>query len=84
MSREQRKAQLIDFLRTLQRPDSSIEALDEHNNLIESCLTDSLSILQIISYVEQTYSIDVVGDGIDPSELVSVANILDLIERKTA
>ncbi len=81
--REQRKAELTDFLRTIQRPDRPIEEIGEDQSLIESGLIDSLAVLQIVLYLEQTYNIDFRANGVDPGELKSVGSILDLIERGT-
>ncbi|MGH7772615.1 MAG: phosphopantetheine-binding protein [Candidatus Binatia bacterium] len=83
MDRRQRKEGLINFLRTIQRPDRPIEELDDHQRLVESGLIDSLAILQIVLYLEQTYNIDFRDRGVDPSDLGSVSAILDLIERET-
>jgi len=79
--RPQRKAALIEFLRTIQRPDRPIEAIPENQELVESGLIDSLALLQIVSYLEETYRIDFRERGINPSDLGSVGAILDLIER---
>ena len=79
--RQQRKGVLIEFLRTIQRPDYPIDDLPEDQKLVESGLIDSLALLQIVAYLEQTYRIDFRERGVDPTELSSVKAILDLIER---
>jgi methoxymalonate biosynthesis acyl carrier protein len=84
MDRQQRKTDLIQFLRTIQRPDSPIKEIDEGQRLVESGLIDSLAILQIVLHLERTYNIDFREKGIDPGDLQSVGGILDLIERETA
>ena len=84
MDREKEKTELIDFLRTIQRPDYPLDAIDENLGLTESGLIDSLALLEIITYLEQTYDMDFREKGIDPGELKSVAAILDLIARETA
>jgi acyl carrier protein len=84
MDRQQRKTDLIQFLRTIQRPDSPIKEIDEGQRLVESGLIDSLAILQIVLHLERTYNIDFREKGIDPGDLQSVGSILDLIERETA
>jgi acyl carrier protein len=73
---------LIDFLRTIQRPDRPIETLNEEQSLVEAGLIDSLAVLQIVLYLEQTYGIDFRETGLDPGELSSVRTILDVIERQ--
>lgn len=84
MDRQQRKTDLIQFLRTIQRPDSPIKEINEGQRLVESGLIDSLAILQIVLHLERTYNIDFREKGIDPGDLQSVGGILDLIERETA
>ena len=82
MDREQKKNDLIGFLRTIQRLDYPNGAIDENSSLIESGLIDSLALLQIVTYLEQTYNIDFREIGIDPTELRSVGSILNLIDHE--
>lgn len=82
MDRQQRKNDLIKFLRTIQRPGRQIEDTEDQN-LVKSGLIDSLAVLQIVFHLEQTYKIDFSDKGIDPGDLQTVEGILDLIERET-
>ena len=84
MDRQQRKAALIQFLCTIQRPEYSIEDIDEGQSLLGSGLIDSLAVLQIVSYLEETYNINFLEKGLDPGELSSVGSILDMIEHAAA
>jgi acyl carrier protein len=84
VSRERRKDDLLRFLRSIQRPDRSIDEIDEHQSLLESGWADSLAILELVTYLEETHGIDFRERGVDPAELESVALILDLIERETS
>jgi len=83
MEPERRKTDLVDFLRTIQRPDFPLQEIDGDLSLVESGLIDSLALLQIITYLEQTYDIDFRETGIDPGDLRSVNAILELIARET-
>jgi len=78
----QRKSDLIQFLRSIQRPDSPLQEIDGDLSLVESGLIDSLALLQIITYLEQTYDIDFREKGIDPGELRSVNAILEFVARE--
>jgi len=82
--REQHQRDLIEFLRTIQRPDYPLTAIDEKSGLVESGLIDSLALLQIVTYLEQTYGVNFNERGIDPEDLRSVNSILDLIARESA
>ena len=82
--RERHKLELIEFLRTIQRPDYPLTAIDEETGLVESGLIDSLALLQIVTYLEQAYRVDFNERGIDPEDLRSVNSILELIARESA
>jgi acyl carrier protein len=83
IERERHKQALIEFLRTIQRPDYPLDAIDDESSLVESGLIDSLALLQIVTYLEQTYRVDFNERGIDPEDLRSVSSILELIGRES-
>lgn len=84
MNREEARADLLRFLRTIQRPDAPIEELDEHASLVDSGLIDSLAVMQIIAYLEERHGIELAASGFDPADLGSVTGILGLIGRRRA
>jgi len=84
MNTEQKRQDLLDFLLSIQRPDYPHDGIDETSSLVESGLIDSLALLQIVSYLEQTYRIDFSERGIDPGDLRSVESILELIARESS
>jgi acyl carrier protein len=77
--RQQRREHLQQFLRTLQKPGKSVERLGDDESLVASGLIDSLALVQIVVYLEDSYGIDFGERGFDPDRLASVASILDLI-----
>ena len=79
-AREQHKGGLLRFLRSIQNAGRPVESLDERESLVDSGLIDSLAILQIVSYLEETYQIDFAIRGVDPEQLGSIGGILDLID----
>lgn len=79
-SRSERADDLLRFLRTIQKPDRPLEGLGERTSLIEAGLIDSLAILEIVAYLEDTYGIGFVDRGVNPEDLSSIGGILDLIE----
>ena len=82
---EQRQLQrlgLINFLRGIQKAGLPIESLSDSDRLVASGLIDSLAILQIVMYLEQTYDINFSSNGFDPEQLGSIGSILDLIEQE--
>jgi acyl carrier protein len=81
-TREERRQALLQFLRTIQKAGLPVESLGEHERLVASGLIDSLAILQIVSFLETTYGIDFSLRGVDPEQLGSIGNILDLLEQE--
>ncbi len=78
------KEKLFSFLKTIWRSETPISAIDEQTSLIDSGLIDSLATLQIITFMESEFNIDFFDTDADPSQLDSVAAILDLIRRYAA
>jgi acyl carrier protein len=82
--REERKRELLAFLRTIQKAGRPVESLAEDDRLVRSGLIDSLAILQIVTFLEEKYGIDFAASGVDPEQLGSIGGILDVIELQTA
>jgi len=78
--RGQRFQEIVAFLRTIQKPNKSLDSISRSDNLVASGLIDSLAIIQIVVHLENTYNVDFTDRGIDPERLVSIESILDLIE----
>ena len=83
-SRDERRAALHAFLRTIQRAGRPVDALADDEGLVASGLIDSLAVLQIVSWLESTHGIDFAARGIDPEQLATVGGILDVIEGQRA
>ena len=80
--REQRRQGLVRFLRDIQKAGLPVDRLGDTDELIASGLIDSLAILEIVLYLEQTHGLDFSARGIDREEFSTIGNILDLIERQ--
>ncbi len=82
--REQWLADLKRFLRTIQKPNKPVESVAIDERLVASGLVDSLAIMQIVVYLEESYGIDFAATGFDPDRLASMGSIVDLIEQSRA
>ncbi len=80
--RGQRRQDLVRFLREIQKAGLPVESLSDSDELVASGLIDSLALLQIVTYLEEAYEIDFADRGVDPEQLGSIGNILDLIEQE--
>lgn len=78
------KEKLFSFLKTIWRSDTPLNVIDDETNLISAGLIDSLATIQIITFMEREFNIDLFNTDADPSQLDSVAAILDLIRRYAA
>ena len=80
--RERYRDRVLEFLRTIQKPDRPLDTVAETDSLVESGLIDSLALLEIVTFLEEQYRIDFAAIGLEPEQLTSVSGILDLIERE--
>ena len=80
--RQRHRERVLDFLRTIQKPDRPLDTVAETDSLVESGLIDSLALLEIVAFLEEQYRIDFAAVGLEPEQLTSVSGILDLIERE--
>jgi acyl carrier protein len=80
--RQRHRERVLDFLRTIQKPDRPLDTVAETDSLMESGLIDSLALLEIVAFLEEQYRIDFAAIGLEPEQLTSVSGILDLIERE--
>jgi acyl carrier protein len=80
--RQRHRERLIEFLRTIQKPDRPLDMVAETDSLVASGLIDSLALLEIVAFLEEQYRIDFAAIGLEPDQLTSVSGILDLIERE--
>lgn len=80
--RDAHRSRVLDFLRSIQKPDRPLDAVAETDSLVEAGLIDSLALLEIVAFLEEQYRIDFAETGLEPEQLTSVSGILDLIERE--
>jgi acyl carrier protein len=72
---------LRQFLRTIQKPGVVVENLTLDDPLVASGLLDSMAIMQIVVYLEESYGIDLAAGGFDPDRLATMGSIVGLIEQ---
>ena len=79
--REQAREHLMAFLNTIVRPGIEPSSFSDETNLIDEGVIDSLAVIQIICYLEQTHGLNLQAVGVDPNDLGTVSGILAAIER---
>lgn len=70
-----------EFIMTEVNPDLGLQTLDDDEPLIESGIVDSLGVLRILSFLDESFGIDLSGDEIKLENFRSVRTICDLIAR---
>ncbi|MBE0569510.1 MAG: acyl carrier protein [Deltaproteobacteria bacterium] len=75
------RERLLAFLEGIRRPDKPISAIRDSDNLVTAGLIDSLAVLEIILFLETEFSVDFSATGVDPTRLMSIPSILDVIDR---
>lgn len=81
MTGDARRDELLEFLRSIQRPDRPLNDVSDDTHLVDAGFIDSLAVLQVITWLETRHAIDFSTGVADPAELTSVGAILRVIER---
>jgi acyl carrier protein len=76
------RAELCEFLATIAVGECNFAEENDELPFYESGMVDSLSMLELVSFLERRFAIDFSRIGIDVVSLGSIANILDLIDAK--
>jgi len=72
------------FLLNEVAPDLGKHALDPDEDLLEQRVIDSLGILRLVSFLEQSHGIRVMDEEIIPENFQSLNSIGRFVEQKTA
>jgi acyl carrier protein len=56
--------------------------LDEGTSFLESGIIDSTGILELVSFLEETFAISVADDELVPENLDSIANVVAYLTKK--
>jgi acyl carrier protein len=58
--------------------------LEDDTSFLESGMIDSTGILEVVSFLEETFSIKVLDDELVPENLDSISNLAGFLRRKFA
>lgn len=64
-------------------PDQNGDGIDDDMDLIASGILDSLAILKLVAFIENTYEVALEPEEIDPENLSSISAIHKLIASKS-
>ncbi|MHC1550420.1 acyl carrier protein [Phyllobacterium sp. K27] len=77
------KTQIRDFIVENYLFGDTSHPLDDTTSLIETDIIDSTGVLELVTYLEDTFQISVQDAEIVPSNLDSIANIASYVANKT-
>lgn len=70
-----------EFIMTEVNPELNLQQLDDDEPLIDSGIVDSLGVLRILAFLDESFGIDLAGDEIKLEQFRSVRSIRQLIEK---
>ena len=62
--------------------DGNADRLDHDKSFLESGIIDSTGILELVSFIEEHYSVSVEDEELIPDNLDSVNNVVNFINKK--
>lgn len=79
---EELKARISEFIITEVSPDLHLERLDDDQPLIESGIVDSLGVLKMLAFLDETFGFDLASEEIKLDNFKSVRTICELLNRQ--
>ena len=74
------RAELVAFLRSIQKTGRPVDELSDTENLCQSGLIDLLAVVEILCWLESTRGIDFAERGVDTEQLSTIGGILAVME----
>lgn len=71
-----------EFIMTEVNPDLQLTALDDDQPLIDSGIVDSLGVLKIMAFLDETFGVDLSSAEINLGNFKDVRTICGLVERQ--
>jgi acyl carrier protein len=76
------KDKLKEFILTEVNPDLHLDHLDDDEPLIESGIIDSLGMLKILAFLDETFGVDLSSGEINPAHFKDVRTICAIVEKQ--
>lgn len=77
------EAKIRDFILENFMAGEGEEALDNDSSFLEKGIIDSMGVLELVAYVEETYGIEIGDDELTPDNFDSVSKLVSYIRRKS-
>ena len=77
------EAKIRDFIFENFMAGESEETLDNDSSFLEKGIIDSMGVLELVAFVEETYGIEIDDDELTPDNFDSVSKLVSYIRRKS-
>lgn len=84
MQVDSKVVKLIEFIKTDLARGKGISQLSETDDLVEAEVMDSLGIMKLILFLENTFSVKISDDDLTLENFSSIQSIYTLVESKTS
>lgn len=78
------KAALRDFITNTFLPSAGLENFTDEDSFMETGIIDSTGVLELLEFIEETFSIQVEDEDVVPANLDSMDKLVGYIQRKRA
>lgn len=75
------KEKIREFIHT-EFPASRLQALEDGTNLLETCLVDSLSVLEVVLFLEREFKVVFEDDELVPENFRTLSGLATFVEGK--
>jgi acyl carrier protein len=76
------KDKLKEFIMTEVNPELNLQNLDDDEPLIDSGIVDSLGILKILAFLDETFGVDLSSEEIKPAHFKDIRSICAMVEKQ--
>jgi acyl carrier protein len=63
-------------------PTARLQALEDETNLLETCMVDSLSVLEVVSFLEREFKMAFEDDELVPENFQTLSRLTSFVEGK--
>jgi len=78
------KKTVREFIRENFHYRGEIESLSESDSLLEAGLIDSMGVLELVTFLESTFSIEVADEEVVPENIDTIGGVVAYVRRKRA
>ena len=75
------REKILEFIRG-HFPAARLQPIDDHTNLLETCLVDSLGVLEVVLFLERELHVALEDEELVPENFQTLSALVAFVERK--